>query len=157
MGEQSICKLPSVSWIFKKPTLEHAAGRGCSEEDEMASVCTASKVSNLPLSPACTGRALDQRVQIFPCSKVYFNLLLCLKLSTDIYYYFGLIILDPLIMGITSVTLGAIHKPGYNFSTINSPLWFQSSPMHISRYMHCQVLSNLDSSKNYLMGRAYTS
>lgn len=88
MGEQSICKLPSVSWIFKKPTLEQAAGRGCSEEDEIASVCTASKVSNLPLSPACTGRALDQRAQIFPCSKVYLNLVLCLILSTNIYYLF---------------------------------------------------------------------
>lgn len=54
----------------------------------MASVCTASKVSNLPLSPACTGRALDQRVQIVPCSKVYFNLVLCPILSTDIDYLF---------------------------------------------------------------------
>lgn len=36
--------------------------------------------------------------------------------------YFGLIIMDPLIMVITSVTLGATHKPDYNLSTINSPL-----------------------------------
>lgn len=59
-------------------------------------------------------------------------------------------------MRITSVTLGAIHKPDYNFSTLNSPLWYQNSPMHLSRYMHCQVLSNLDCSKNCLGGRAYT-
>lgn len=157
MGEQSICKLPSASWIFKKPTLEHAAGRACSEEDEMDSVCTASKVSNLLLSSTCTGRALDQRVQIFPCSKVCFNLVLCQYHPQTFVIYFGLIILDPLIKRITSVTLRAIHKPDYNSSTINSPLWLQGSPMHISRYMHCQVLSNLDSSKNCLVGRVYTS
>lgn len=47
-----------------------------------------SKVTNLLSPPACTGRSLDQRVQIFPYSKVYFNLVLCLILSTEIYNLF---------------------------------------------------------------------
>lgn len=47
-----------------------------------------SKVTNLLLPPARTGRSLDQRVHIFPYSKVYFNLVSCLILPTNVYNLF---------------------------------------------------------------------
>lgn len=72
---------------------------------------------------------------------------------------FGLIILDPLIMRMTGNRHYVRHHPQnrLQFTTINAPLGFQCSTMHIFKYMHYQVLSDLDSSKSCLMARIYTS